>query len=331
MSETHDLVREAEPVKGDWLQRGYKLTITHLPWLWRRLYNLAEHLPFDDERLLFLGRVEKRLASVIQDFRPCSVICTFPLYPHLIARIFRHGGAGFPLFTVVTDSITINQVWLSSATDFYLAPDDLSADELRRRCGPAQVLVTGFPVDPVFAGLRVAKPADLPRKALYFPATSRRAVRRALNSLLLDGPPDLELTVVLGRHEARLHPVRKEIEQAFPSRAVNWFGWTGDVPALMQSHDVVIGKAGGATTHECGAAGRPLLITQIVPGQEEGNAELIERRGSGCHEPNPDALGPLLRRLVASGRWRKIRDAAWTHRHPDGALVAARIILNHLS
>lgn len=330
-SRIHDLVREAEPIKGAWLQRGYKFTITHWPWVWRTLYYAAELIPFEDDRMFFLRRVERRLVSVINEFRPTAVICTFPLYPHLLARLFGASGPRCPVFTVVTDSIAINEVWLSSATNFYLTPEELSSAELRRRGVAADhIFASGFPVHPAFGDGAPSSPPEHFNRVLYFPSVSRRLVRRAINSLLSEGPPDLDLTVILGRHEDRLRPVRAEMEQRYPDRQVRWFGWTTEVAAFIQSHHCVLGKAGGATTHECAAAGRPFLITQIVPGQEEGNAELVQRRGSGCWVPNPAALGPLLARLQGSAQWKKMCAAAWSHRRPQAALAAARFVLDHL-
>ncbi len=61
--------------------------------------------------------------------------------------------------------------------------------------------------------------------------------------------------------------------------------------------------------------------------KEEGNVELVQRRGAGLFEDDPDALGPLLRKLATSGEWLKLRDAAWRHRRPLGAEIAARHVL----
>jgi processive 1,2-diacylglycerol beta-glucosyltransferase len=53
------------------------------------------------------------------------------------------------------------------------------------------------------------------------------------------------------------------------------------------SHHVVISKAGGATTREAIAARCPMLVSQIVPGQEEGNYELLRRHGVGALAETP--------------------------------------------
>jgi processive 1,2-diacylglycerol beta-glucosyltransferase len=65
------------------------------------------------------------------------------------------------------------------------------------------------------------------------------------------------------------------------------------MPALMTSHHIFIGKAGGATVQEAIAAQIPFLVSHVVPGQEEGNIALIEQSGIGT---------------LATGASRRIRD-----------------------
>ena len=49
---------------------------------------------------------------------------------------------------------------------------------------------------------------------------------------------------------------------------------------ICESH-LMIGKAGGASVQEAMASACPMIIDSIIPGQEEGNAELITNKGSG--------------------------------------------------
>jgi hypothetical protein len=58
---------------------------------------------------------------------------------------------------------------------------------------------------------------------------------------------------------------------------VRVLGWTNQIPELMMSHHLVISKAGGATVQEAIAARCPMIVNQVIPGQEQGNADLIEK------------------------------------------------------
>jgi UDP-N-acetylglucosamine:LPS N-acetylglucosamine transferase len=68
----------------------------------------------------------------------------------------------------------------------------------------------------------------------------------------------------------------ESVAAAYPGR-VDLLGWTDRMPQMLMSHNLVITKAGGATVQEALAACCPLIINQVVPGQEEGNWELVRR------------------------------------------------------
>jgi processive 1,2-diacylglycerol beta-glucosyltransferase len=90
----------------------------------------------------------------------------------------------------------------------------------------------------------------------------------------------------------------------------------------------VISKAGGATTQEAIAARCPMIVNQIVPGQEEGNYELLRRTGAGALATTPAAVIQSLRQAFAD------RGAVWLQwRNALAPIVrndAANAIARHL-
>jgi processive 1,2-diacylglycerol beta-glucosyltransferase len=105
-------------------------------------------------------------------------------------------------------------------------------------------------------------------------------------------------------------------------------GWTDRIPHLLMTHHVVISKAGGATTQEAIAARCPMIVNQIVPGQEEGNYELLRRTGAGALAETPAAVINTLRAAFADrgAQWRQWRTAL----EPIVRNSAAQVIASHL-
>ena len=93
------------------------------------------------------------------------------------------------------------------------------------------------------------------------------------------------------------------------------------------THHVVVSKAGGATTQEALAARCPMIVNQIVPGQEEGNYALLRRHGIGALAESPSEVIAALRLAFrAQGSiWRQWRGAITTLSKPRAAhdIVAA--------
>jgi processive 1,2-diacylglycerol beta-glucosyltransferase len=103
------------------------------------------------------------------------------------------------------------------------------------------------------------------------------------------------------------------------------------MPELLMTHHLLIGKAGGATVQEAIAARTPMLLTQIVPGQEEGNAKLLMQNQCGALCPTAEALGAMVERLFANGatRWLDWERNISRLSKPDAALQIARFVLQY--
>jgi processive 1,2-diacylglycerol beta-glucosyltransferase len=116
-------------------------------------------------------------------------------------------------------------------------------------------------------------------------------------------------------------------------KTLSVLGWVEDLPALLQSHHVLIGKAGGATVQETLAASTPMLITQILPGQETGNARLLLQYGCGAHVPTSEAVVRVLSQLFQNGAeaWQRMHRNCLSLARPEASFTAARWILQHLT
>ena len=317
------------------LQNLYRKITTHAPWLWRKIYDSTERQDFSKKRLPFMRKPEEKLRELILEFKPDAILSTYPLYPYFIERIFNQGIARVPVFTVVTDSIAINAAWRKAPTDFWLVTDQHTKDALVQQGLPEhQIIDTGFPVDPHFADLQPVSSEDTlkPLRILYFPTPKKPHVRRVSRELLESTGPDSELTIVLGKHLRKIHCRAKEIEEQYPGR-VTIKGWTRKVPELLNSHHLVVGKAGGATVHEALAAECPMLIHHLVPGQEEGNLSLLRRLHGGDLAESEGSLSGHLGEMLAddASMWRNMKRDLAQHSRPSAAQRAADFILQQIS
>ena len=315
------------------LSRGYRFATTSLPRVWAWIYKSTDRCDFSRRRSPVMRLPERALGTLIDEFKPLALVCTYPLYPYFLKRIPQGISGDLPVFTVVTDSIEINAAWLRAPSDWWLVTDPLTREKMIGKSLPAEKIIdTGFPVNPLFSKLTPVDADDscAPFKILYFP-TAQRSLVRTHGRALLEASPSVRLTIVLGRNVRRLHAGAKELKRAYPGR-VRLIGWTRKVPQLLNSHHLVVGKAGGATVHEAIAACCPMLIHHLVPGQEEGNLSLLETIGAGGLADSPAALTRKVSDLLAgqAAAWRSMKHALARHDRNAGAITAARFILNQI-
>jgi len=92
----------------------------------------------------------------------------------------------------------------------------------------------------------------------------------------------------------------------------------------------VVGKAGGALTQETIASRTPFLVTQVVPGQEEGNFSLLKEIGVAQLTPNGEAAVSVIRQALAdNGKgWKAWKAKLATASKPDASLRLADLCLS---
>src|SRR5439155_25706309 len=112
---------------------------------------------------------------------------------------------------------------------------------------------------------------------------------RAVNRMSVD----LQLIVVCGRN-ARLRARLLESPSQHPAAIL---GFVDTMPELVHAADVVVTKGGPTTIAEALVAGRPVVVTSVLPGQEEGNDRFVERHGVGFGVSTCSELVASVQRL----------------------------------
>lgn len=312
-------------------KRNYLGTITRAPGLWRIGYHALDRLPLVPMSLPFLRRVENHLAEILAESGADTAVCTYPLYPWLLRRIAKRTGKAVKVVTIVTDSITINRAWSQAPSDLWLTADRFSAKRLAGLgVSAGRIHATGFPVPVKFTRPPDEQRAEplrdgAPARVLFMAGTAERdtvKTARALASL-----PDVELTVTVGRNAGLGVAVYHALADTGHRAAI--MGWTDKMPDLLRAHHIVLGKAGGATTHETLAARTPFIMTHVLPGQEEGNARLLERFDIGEVASTPQAAAHAVSAMLRDDAklWRERVGRIEKFTRTDGAIRAAEAII----
>lgn len=325
----HDIFEETYAWLYPLAQWTYKTAIRRAPGLWHLFYKFLDTFPrLAGVGLAFYRRAIGRLRRMALRIDAGVVVSTFPGYSSLV----RHALAGqdVSFVTVITDSISINSIWFSNGCDYYLVPNEPTAQVIEQAgISRRKIRVTGFPVPILFASPpaqpREAPPADGLWKVLYMVnAEGAEAVE------LVRGLLDLEsiaLTVTCGRDEKLASDMKKLAADL--DKPLEVLGWTSEMPELIRRSHVLIGKAGGATVQECMAARTPMIVTKVVPGQEEGNARLLIERGAGEVATSPAAVVKAVEKMFEND------GAVYRERHKATARLshpaASKDIANFIS
>ena len=312
------------------VKKAHLGVVRYAPTLWQGIYSLLDHASFADSGIGGLTRLRNALGDVLRVTQPDCVVSTYPAYAPLIKELFRdHAEKPFRLVTIVTDSISVNASWHRAPSDAFVVANAPTAAVLRAAgVDPARIHALGFPVSPRFAA-PAAVPFPLtesgPIKLLYIINHGKKKCGKVLDRLLEN--ERVYLTITTGR-DAEL---KAELQDRFRDRCerVQVLGWTDQMPELMLSHHALIGKAGGAIVQEAIAARCPMIINQIIPGQEAGNAQLIEQESLGAVAERNREVPDMLKVAFAKRAqlWHGWRANLLRVARPDAALRIAELVL----
>lgn len=327
--ELHDIFAETYGGLNEAVRRAYLAAINRAPRTWGRLYNWIDRQEKFSPKMGWLFLAKARLKRLLFRLRPTAVVVVYPAYPYLLGNILGDAPALFRQVVCITDSITVNRIWLRGRADLFLVPNDLTAEAIEQAGIPSEKVHTlGFPVSPKFSELgelRQPFPAEAGLRVLHMINPGGRVAPELIRGLT--NLPGVRLTVTVGR-DPRL---RRKIEdlRATTGRNFEVIGWTDQMPRLLLESHLLITKAGGATVQEAIAARCPMIINQVVPGQEEGNARLIVETGSGVIATEPRAmLAAVGRAFAENGRvWREWSANISRLSRPRASLEIAELLL----
>jgi UDP-N-acetylglucosamine:LPS N-acetylglucosamine transferase len=296
-----DLFKLANPKASERWGKRYLDVINKTPLVWYVFYLILHHTYVIQKNLWGFQRFIVILDDLIHQKQPDIICSTYPLYTYLFQKMPRlKKMKPFKEINIVTDSITINSLWYRGYNELSIVPNEDTEEVLMRaKVPPEKILALGFPVQLDFALAgedQFAPPPDEnnPPKILYV-ANSQKEHAPKILAQFLEADPNWKITIITGRDTKLLD----ELKKVSGSDRVQLVGWTDSMPKLLMSHHLVITKAGGAMVQESIAARCPTILNYVVPGQEEGNRELLVKNNCGAFVKSPTEIVPKIQSVFA--------------------------------
>jgi 1,2-diacylglycerol 3-beta-galactosyltransferase len=264
--------------------------------LYKFSYDLSDTLiasRFIDSAMRVL--LYRTMRDIVLRFEPDAIVSTYPLYQAPLDALFTLRRSFVPTVCVITDLVTVHQVWFTGEPDLFIVPTGTVRSIALGAGVPAErVEVVGIPVHPKIAS-EVRGKAELRSllgwrqdltTALAVGSKRVGGLGPALDALNHSALP-LQLAVVAGGDD-ELYDSMRGREWHLPTRLYNF---VDNMPELLRASDYVIAKPGGLIVTESLAAGLPMVFVDMIAGQETGNADFVV--GGGAGEVAAGGLGAL--------------------------------------
>lgn len=248
----------------------------------------------------FLGG---KYANLIKAYVPDIIIITQGLACQWLGRLKKKGLISVPIIAVVTDYI-IHPFWVSSEIDRYIVANEGMRDDLILRGIQAdKIAASGIPIGPRFSNIsdkdKIRTKLDLSCKKLTILIMGGGWGLGKIDKVALamdETGISAQLLVVTGKNRS----LYRKIKNKKFNLMVRVYGKVDNINELMAAGDIIITKAGGVTASELLASGLPAVLWDIIPGQEEANANYLTENGAAVRVEDLLEMTDTIKKMAGS-------------------------------
>ncbi|MBV9579954.1 MAG: glycosyltransferase [Chloroflexi bacterium] len=273
------------------------------PRLWSLIYHGSSASPKLKPSWVVGPFLRRGVRRRLQAERPDVVIGVLPAVNEVLVEACTQVGAR--LEVVLTDWHSVHQFWQSPGVSHYTAPTESARDDcIRFGAAPDAVDVVGIPVRREFADSHTLDRSRQltaigldPARFTILAMVGAEGSPGALGNLaaLARSDLDAQLVVVCGRGRA----LRERVEHLPARMPVRALGFVEGISGLMRAADLLVTKAGGLTLAEAFCCGAPVVIYDLLPGQEAGNLEYVVKRQAAVYAATPEDLVRITTTMAA--------------------------------
>jgi len=315
----------AQSLKEEFESLGYNVsTFDALPSVFKTSYSIiSRHLLSFWGFLFWTSSRKKEISKIVSSLgnsiaeekmrrklflsEPDCIISVHPLISKFPSKAFLDHGKKIPFGLVIVDPATTHSVWFRGNPDVYFSPTEIVLKKAIKAGVPKnKIYLTGYPVRKNFyEQVNIKKLRESlglkPKLFTILIGGSGEGVGnvfeicKGLSELPGDISDCFQVVVICGDNKPLY---KKMISKLSSDLRFTILGFQKNMADWMRACDVVISKAGPSNLFEAVAARKPFIAFSCMPGQEEGNLDLIKHEKIGIVEGDSKCIISILKRWI---------------------------------
>lgn len=280
----------------------------------------------------------KKFWKVIEPEKPDIILSASPFFVRSIAKMLANVGSKAILGEIITDLGRVHRAWMYPKLDFYLSPsEETTFHLLKNSVSKEKIKTLGFPVRQQFYksynlnSLRKKYRLSKDKKTILI-FSGGYALGRVGEKIkeIASAIKNYQFLIICGTNQKLCKEMKKILRNSNGNK-ITVFGYVQNVAELMAVSDLVITKAGGASVNEIVAMKKPMIIYDIIPGQETPNARFVEQMGFGYIEKSTKGLVERVEFLFSDSDYARLaKNLNDYHLNDDSAEKIARFLNTQL-
>lgn len=290
---------------------AYKELAKKFPWAWGEVYSHSQKGPIAHISSTANNLMARKLLKLLKEYTPDIVISTHPFGSQMVSYLKRKALIDCKLATIMTDFAPHEQ-WLvgKEQVDYFFVSHEKMRQQLINDDIPEnKVFATGIPLSNRFlmhynkADIMNSLGLDSNKKVILFFGGGEFGLGREQTLKILktfiSNVKDHQIVAIAGKNKKMKEAFDKLVAEEGSQDIVKVLAYTNQVPELMSISDLVVTKPGGLTTTESLASGLPMVVINPIPGQEEENAEFLEKSGVAVWIKKKDDFDTVISNLLS--------------------------------
>jgi len=276
-----DLLKETNRILDVVISDGYRILATTMPKTYGGLYRLSDKKIVNKRLTRVINRIHyNKMYKLITENKPDLIIGTHPFIVNIIGNMKKNRLLNIPFISIVTD-YQAHQTYVNSYVDAYITASYYTSQSLiNRGISEKKIFKYGIPIRKEFYDgqdqsiKELISSKDKLTILLMGGSMGLKPMQKVLDNLVLNKAP-LKIIAVCGSNKFLKHEIEENYQGKYDDKEIVVYGFTKEVPHLMDMSDLIITKPGGITVSESIVKNIPMIIPYFIPGQEEENIDFL--------------------------------------------------------
>lgn len=297
-----DFLKETGKVVEKVVVGGYSILYSNLPTIYKGLYKYSNKKWLNSKISDYALKIfERKIYKAIIEQNPDLIIGTHPFIVNTICKLKKRQYLSTPFISVVTD-FKAHRFYVNSYVDAYIAASEYTRlDMMGKGICRNKIYPYGIPIRQDFLQNNNINKRKYENNnftiLLMGGSMGYKAIEDVLKQIV-SCRNKMKIIVVCGTNKELMKSIKVNYQSKVGNKEILVYGFTQDIPRLMEESHLLISKPGGLTVSEAIAKNLPMLIPYMLPGQEEENAEFLAEAGVARIVENIELIGLQIDKLI---------------------------------
>lgn len=298
-----DALKEINKVLDILILASCKILMNNFPKLYGNLYDISNKDKANKLLTSVFSNISKeKIYNIILEEKPDLIVGTHCLVVSVVGYLKENGFIDIPFVSIVTD-YDAHKTYVNDYVDAYITGSNYTNETLEKQGIPkSKTFSYGIPIKAEF--LKKSNPSSNNKGfqiLLMGGSLGLKGMKKVLRNIV-NIRASYNIVVVCGNDKELRLFIEREYSEQIKSKKITLYGFTMDIPKIMENSDVIITKPGGLTVSEAIAKKLPMIIPYYIPGQEKENLDFLVKEGAAIYVYDIDCIKEMVEYIMDNPR-----------------------------